>query len=48
MKEKKGLTILSVKLKMSGEDNVVEIAHRVHLDTVYFLRSQGEERGEES
>ncbi len=43
-----GIDYFIRKIEDVREDNVVEIAHRVHLDTVYFLRSQGEERGEES
>jgi predicted Zn-dependent peptidase len=43
-----GIDYFISKIEDVREDNVVEVAHRVHLDTVYFLRSQGEERGEES
>ena len=43
-----GIDYFIRKIEGIREDNVVEVAHRVHLDTVYFLRSQGEERGEES
>ena len=43
-----GIDYFISKIEDVSEDNVVEVAHRVHLDTVYFLRSQGEERGEES
>jgi predicted Zn-dependent peptidase len=43
-----GIDYFIRKIEGIREDNVVEVAHRVHLDTVYFLRSEGEEGGEES
>jgi predicted Zn-dependent peptidase len=43
-----GIDYFIRKIEGIREDNVVEVAHRVHLDTVYFLCSEGEEGGKES